>query len=294
MSSYSVHIGINQVDPQHYQGWNGPLKCCENDARYYYSLAKNAGFNQSILLLTSNTDPLLMPTSENLTALLKSYSETLIENDFLLITYSGHGGTIEDQNFDEPDCQDETWCLFDRQYLDDELWLCFSRFKKGVKIFLISDSCHSGSVAKGITDDKTADSNTSAETKYFVRNAPKSVTYSTYMAHRDIYLQYVKAPVVDKAEVAATVMLFGACQDNEQAAETDDYGLYTATFKKVFEGYKDIGCYQQLFEKINSEMPGIQHPNLFTYGAGAALFLQDKLFSNNTSPTFLPVLIHTT
>jgi hypothetical protein len=289
LAAYSIHIGINHVDPEHYMGWSGPLKCCENDALYYYSLAKNAGFKQSVLLLTSNKDSSLMPTSENLIRLLNNYSETLVEDDFLLISYSGHGGTMEDQNFDEDDFQDETWCLYDRQYLDDELWLCFSKFKRGVKIFMISDSCHSGSVAKGITDDDAV--NTTQPIKNVMRNAPRSVTYSTYMAHRDIYLEFVKAPVVDKADVAATVMLFGACQDNEEAAEVDSYGLYTATFKKVFEDCKDIGCYEQLFEKIKSAMPVVQHPNLFTYGEGAALFLKDKLFMNNESPAASPLVV---
>lgn len=269
----SIHIGLNRVDPVHYQGWDGTLKCCENDAKYYYSLAENAGFSNRVLLLSSNTDKDLMPTSINLTKLLSNLSASLVETDLLLITYSGHGGTIADQNYDEPDGQDETWCLFDRQFLDDELWQCFSRFKEGVRIWVISDSCHSGSVVRG-TDDTPETSTT-----YLVRNAPRDVCYNTYLAYRDIYLGFTKGPIIDKADVAATVMLFGACQDNEKAAETAEYGLYTSAFKKVFENNKDIGCYQQLFDKIETEMhPYSQHPNLFSYGAGAEAFLKASIF----------------
>jgi len=29
----SIHIGLNRVDPRHYQGWDGALDGCEHDAR---------------------------------------------------------------------------------------------------------------------------------------------------------------------------------------------------------------------------------------------------------------------
>ena len=28
----SIHVGLNEVDPKHYQGWNGELVACEFDA----------------------------------------------------------------------------------------------------------------------------------------------------------------------------------------------------------------------------------------------------------------------
>ena len=35
----SVHIGVNDVDPNHYGGWSGPLKACENDSDVMFELA---------------------------------------------------------------------------------------------------------------------------------------------------------------------------------------------------------------------------------------------------------------
>jgi hypothetical protein len=57
---------------------------------------------------------------------------------------------VPDENNDEGDGADETWCLQDRQFLDDELFQHFRLFKPGVRIIVISDSCHSGTVTKDI------------------------------------------------------------------------------------------------------------------------------------------------
>ncbi|MGB1256529.1 MAG: hypothetical protein ACPG51_11745, partial [Thiolinea sp.] len=57
-----------------------------------------------------------------------------------LMTYSGHGGQIWDQSGDDPDGKDETLCLFDRQYRDDELNRQLARFTADVKILWISGS----------------------------------------------------------------------------------------------------------------------------------------------------------
>ena len=70
--------------------------------------------------------------------------------DIFWITYSGHGSQVPDQNGDESDGLDETWCLYDCQILDDTLFDLWSRFKEGVRIVIFSDSCHSGTIARAI------------------------------------------------------------------------------------------------------------------------------------------------
>ena len=39
------------------------------------------------------------------------------------MTYSGHGGQIEDVSGEEEDKKDETWCLYDGELIDDEVSL---------------------------------------------------------------------------------------------------------------------------------------------------------------------------
>jgi hypothetical protein len=72
--------------------------------------------------------------------------------DSVIITYSGHGTWVPDTSGDEPDNRDEALCPHDinsgNALLDDEIQQLFARRASGVKIVLISDSCHSGSVIR--------------------------------------------------------------------------------------------------------------------------------------------------
>ena len=45
---------------------------------------------------------------------------------------------------------EETWVLYDRQLVDDELYKIWSKFKPGVRILVLSDSCHNGTVTRDI------------------------------------------------------------------------------------------------------------------------------------------------
>ena len=65
-----------------------------------------------------------------------------------MLSYSGHVGKLPDQNSDEIDKTDETWCLYDRQFVDDELNNYLAGFKDGVSIVVLSDSCQSGTVTR--------------------------------------------------------------------------------------------------------------------------------------------------
>ena len=51
----SLHIGLNSVDPGHYQGWSGPLVACEADARDMSAIAAGSGFKPEIVLTRSAT-----------------------------------------------------------------------------------------------------------------------------------------------------------------------------------------------------------------------------------------------
>ncbi len=66
--------------------------------------------------------------------------------DILLITFSGHGGFYETIDINGNFQRTETWCLYDGQLLDVELVELLSRFEKGVRILLLSDSCNSGGI----------------------------------------------------------------------------------------------------------------------------------------------------
>jgi hypothetical protein len=136
----SIHIGLNLIDVDVY-GPGNELAGCVNDARDLQNLAVAQGF-QTTLMLDEGA------TSEAVIAAISGAANTLRSGDILLLTYSGHGSQVPDKNGDEPDGKDETWCLYDRMLLDDELYSLWAQFEEGVRIVMLSDSCHSGTVAR--------------------------------------------------------------------------------------------------------------------------------------------------
>jgi metacaspase-1 len=146
----SLHIGLNTVDPNHYGGWDGQLSGCEYDANDMEEIAKASGFEVTKLLTKD-------ATVKNVTKSISRSAQNLKSGDYFFLSYSGHGGVARDENNDEDDFQDETWCLYDRQFVDDELNVCLRDFKEGVKIFVLSDSCHSGTVVKAAKLQRTLD-----------------------------------------------------------------------------------------------------------------------------------------
>ena len=122
-------------------GWSGQLNGCVNDAVALQAIAESMGFGSTLL-----TDS--EATSVRVIQEIVATAHILEAGDILLLTYSGHGGQGYDANGDEPERKDETWVLYDRELIDDELYSLWSQFAPDVRIFVMSDSCHSGTVNK--------------------------------------------------------------------------------------------------------------------------------------------------
>ena len=91
---------------------------------------------------------------------------------------------MPDPDNEESDRRDETWVLYDRQLLDDELFALWSKFKPGVRIFVLSDSCHSGSVTRA-GQDRYAEIRKDEDRA--TKELPADVQAKTFRAHRDEY-----------------------------------------------------------------------------------------------------------
>ena len=137
----SLHIGLNTVSASAYGGWDGPLAACEFDANDMAALARAQGIKANVLLTKKGTRAKTL-------AGIRAAAKSLRAGDLFFLTYSGHGGQVPDVTGDEADKQDETWCLYDGQLIDDELYFELSRFAAGVRILVLSDSCHSGTVTR--------------------------------------------------------------------------------------------------------------------------------------------------
>ena len=289
----SLHIGLNLVSAAAYEGWDGPLAACEFDANDMAAIAKAEGMKPSVLLTKKATRAAVL-------AGMRSAAKTLKAGDLFFLSYSGHGGQVPDTNRDEPDRKDETWCLFDGQLIDDELYFELSRFAAGVRVLVLSDSCHSGSVTRERTPPVPPAGQRS-------KLMPEAVARRVYAAHQAMYdkLQVDVATAAKAANKAVdpdaalaqlavtgqaaqainlvgvfkpTVLLISGCQDNQTSMDGENNGAFTEKVLKVWDHGKFAGNYASLHTRIRAALPASQSPNLFTLGPAAA-FVAQKPFS---------------
>lgn len=138
---FSLHLGVNRVDTTKYPPI-APLAGCVRDASTYREIANRSHFIKSKLLADQQA------TRQEVLRHIYWAAELLRPGDLFFLTYSGHGGQLPDRSGDEEDGHDETWCLYDGQLRDDLLHRAWRQFRRGVRILVISDSCHSGTVAR--------------------------------------------------------------------------------------------------------------------------------------------------
>ena len=275
----SIHIGLNRVDPAHYAGWDGQLRACEFDAKDMEAIARAKGFEPT-LLLTNDA------TADAVIEAIRKASDALAADDILLLSYSGHGGQIDDQNSDEDDRKDETWCLFDRQLIDDELYTVWSEFKPGARVFMLSDSCHSGSAARGaleivgaeVINDTVGTADNEDEPRLKV--LPTDLQKKVYKQHKELYdTIQANTTAYDKTEIPARVLLISGCQDSQTSADGDRNGLFTQALRTVWDDGKFEGNYRDLAKKVVALMPLWQVPNFFWAGTPDLEFEQQRPFT---------------
>lgn len=281
----SLHLGLNAVDPRHYAGWSGRLAACEFDAQDMTALAKASQMKPTTLLTKKAT------RKATLTAL-RGAAKQLKSGDLFFLSYSGHGGQIDDVTGEEDDKLDETWCLFDGELIDDELYLELGRFAKGVRVIVLSDSCHSGTVTRAIPRPGT-------------KMMPPDIAEETYQKHKGFYdkLQRDVAKAAGNTRATdpdaalanahagtslrltkiakkskAAVILISGCQDHQTSMDGTRNGAFTEQLLTVWNGAGYRGTYEKFHAAIRSRMPHSQTPNLFMLGP-AARFAKQQPFS---------------
>lgn len=263
----SLHIGLNYIDPNHYNGWDGKLNACENDAIDMELIASSQNFETQTLIREE-------ATRENVIAAIKLASTKLNNGDIFYISYSGHGGKMIDLNNDEPDGVDETWCLFNGQLIDDELKQLWTLFKLGVRIFVTSDSCHSGSVIKAANNESV--SYTNATPKYM----NNEIALNVYLKNKSFYTKIIQnTPKTNPDDVKATVILISGCQDNQYSYDGIFNGTFTARLKQAWNGGKFRGNYRNFQLSIQNLLPAYQSPNYLTVGKPNSSFENEKPFT---------------
>ena len=269
----SLHIGLNKVDPEHYDGWEGPLTACEADAQDMETIAAKEKFDERTLLLTEKA------THDRVINEMKRIADELQSGDLFMLTYSGHGGQVLDLNRDENDLADETWCLYDRQLVDDLIYMLLGGFKAGVRIIMLSDSCHSGTVARVAGNDEALPVAGNGSP----RAMPPDVANRVFRKNRELYTSTAIEENFESVvgAVKASVILISGCQDNQLSSDGTFNGLFTGTLLRVWQGGRFQGSYRSLHQQVLLNMPPLQSPNFFTVGELNPAFEQQRAFTIN-------------
>jgi hypothetical protein len=271
---YALNIGLNSVDPKHYQGWDGQLTACEFDAEDMSAIARSCEISSEVLLTKKATRAAVLEQINKAAKVCKP-------GDLFFLTYSGHGGQLPDLSDDEPDGYDETWCLYDGELVDDELHLALGDFAEGVRILVLSDSCHSGTVTKMLLHRAMAATGSGDGPSPKLRFMPWDVAARVYRANRAFYDPILKSEKLRKAEesVKASVLLISGCQDNQFSLDGMANGLFTGTLLKVWKDGRFRGGYRAFHRGIVNRMPPTQTPNFFWASNPNSSFARQQVFS---------------
>lgn len=145
---YGICLGINDYS------WLSPsasLRGCVRDAQEWAGLfADYFGFDEIHLLTNAAATP------SGLQSAISRVAERAVAGDLVAITYSGHGTQVPDADGDEQDGYDEAIVLHGRVYTDDAIHGDLSVFPPDIRVVLVSDSCHSGTVTRGLPAEMLA------------------------------------------------------------------------------------------------------------------------------------------
>ncbi len=256
MSKKALCVGIND-----YPGTANDLHGCVNDARDWENALKGRGYSITTLLDKQ-------ATRANMVSELTKLVASGAKGDSLVFTYSGHGSWIPDTNGDEVDGRDEMLCPHDinqNQYLlDDDLAEIFARKAEGVRLYFISDSCHSGTAAR------FAPMGPGAAQQPKVRFLPPE----TFLKSKEDILAARTAGLITRASRQKfPALLAAACQDVQYS--------YDASFNNKANGAFTYWALQELgnphetpthwMRGIRTHLPTSSYPqNPRLYGSTAA------------------------
>jgi len=228
MKKQALLVGIND-----YQGIND-LQGCINDVTNVRSLLKTFfGFsNNEIRVLTDSR-----ATKKNILTRLEKMVRSAASGDYLIFQFSGHGSQIRDREDDElADHMDEIICPYDMNWddgfiSDDMLREILRNLKKGVRMEILLDSCHSGTGTRDISHYAT-----SAELYLeYSKNrylAPPVDIECRYLGEEDL-LKPLRSFQTDK-EIALNHILWAGCRDNQTSADAMIDGNYNGAFSYYF------------------------------------------------------------
>jgi len=259
MAKHALCIGIND-----YPGTDSDLSGCVNDAGDWTVAFENREFMVRKLIDKQ-------ATGNAIRAAVKAMVKNAESGDSIVVQYSGHGSFVPDRDGDEPDGVDECLCPQDVNrrgpITDDELFELLRPRQKGVRVLMISDSCHSGSVTRFAPNaiPPAVPGDNPPELK--VRFLPPAAYLSGHEMAR-MGKRHGGRPARPKNH--HTALLLAACQDNEYSYDAyfqgRPNGAFTFVALRTLATLPSEATYEDWFKKIRLMLPSRQYPqtpNLF-------------------------------
>jgi hypothetical protein len=244
MSKLALCVGIND-----YPGTGSDLSGCVNDANDWAETLRGRGFSVGQLLDAE-------ATGDAIRAGMRGLLDQAGSGDVVVITYSGHGTWVPDQDGDEPDGRDEALCPYDIRtagpLLDDELFTIFSERARGTRVVLISDSCHSGTVARLAPA-------TSGTSDRLVRFLPPA----HFLAKEEIEVAR-RIPRVYRGRPRQSALLLAGCQDIEYSYDAvfggRPNGAFTYVALAALRSLPAEATYRDWMAAIAAKLPSVDYP----------------------------------
>jgi hypothetical protein len=264
-----------------------PLRGCVNDVYQIKDiLQQHYGFDGEDIKLLLDEDA----THEGILVGLDWLVEGAQSGDVLVFHYSGHGSQVDDDSDDEWECRDEILVPYDHDWdnplRDDDLKNRFDRVPLGANLTIISDSCHSGTVNKLVTEtevprvvfvppeiqDRIAAkvARRNADYKAFVTAEYRRMAKELSSEKLDTRIEEFLAQALDRfkenrfqfVSTRQNNILLAACQDIQTAAdahiEGDWHGALTYNLVKAIVETSGALTYAELITQASKGMARYQ------------------------------------
>jgi len=236
----ALQIGLNN-----YKGTSNDLKGCVNDAYKWTDSTEKKTFDEFNMLEDKKA------TCKNVKKAMKSLAKKSIKGDVVVISYSGHGSKVNDANGDEADGVDETWFLYDGHLVDDEIRKILASFKEGVKVIVISDSCHSGTVTRSLMT--TMSSEDYIKPRYM---PPEDALECASVGSRE------SARPLAYPEEGMNHILISGCKSTEYSYDAyfdKPMGAFTYYATKIIDENPDF-TYNEFYTELRKHLPSSKYP----------------------------------
>lgn len=246
---YFLGIGLNKLNGECYNGWEGELQGARNDIKKLASLAHQKGFDINRLMDSG-------ANLFNVRSQLDEFKTTAKKGDTVWIAFSGHGGQTKNASGNTL----ETYCLYDGQMADFEMLNHIASMPEGVKVILTLDCCHAGGF-----DKKLGFIEGGARSKAMPKDIQIALPKEYTTAIQDAVKFYG-----EEMKGGQELIILAACQKNEVALDGKNNGLFTAAMLKTHLSDEDLS-YSDFMERVSEICEPSQKPRLIKRPKGSQL-----------------------